>query len=88
MVWKVKFDKLAEKDLNKLDKQIAVRILKFLNERIAKLENPRPLGESLKGQFEEYWKYRVGDYRIICNILDNTLTIIVVRVVNRKSVYH
>ncbi|MDQ5920716.1 MAG: mRNA interferase RelE/StbE [Pseudomonadota bacterium] len=88
MVWKVKFDKLAEKDLNKLDKQIAVRILKFLNERIAKLENPRPLGESLKGQFEKYCKYGVGDYRIICNILDNTLTIIVVRVVNRKSVYH
>ncbi len=87
MVWKVELDSAAEKELGKLDRQIAIRILKFLNERLAKSDDPRLLGESLKGRFEEYWKYRVGDYRVICNILDSTLTVIVVKIGNRREVY-
>ena len=87
MVWKVELDSSAEKELSKLDRQVAIRILKFLHERLAKSDDPRLLGESLKGRFEEYWKYRVGDYRVICNILDSTLTVIVVKIGNRKEVY-
>lgn len=87
MTYKIEISDTAEKELSKLDKQVAVRILKFLKERIATSENPRILGESLKGRFEEYWKYRVGDYRIICNIQDNILTVIVLNVGNRKEVY-
>jgi mRNA interferase RelE/StbE len=74
MVWKIELDPAAEKELGNLDKQVAIRILKFLNERLAKAEDPRSFGESLTGRFEEYWKYRVSDYRIICNILDGVLT--------------
>lgn len=87
MAWKVELDLAAEKELAKLDRQVAIRILKFLNERLAKSDDPRLLGESLKGKFEEYWKYRVGDYRIICNILDNTLTVVVLKIGNRREVY-
>lgn len=87
MVWKVEISAAVEKELSKLDKQVAVRILKFLNDRVAKSENPRLLGEGLKGQFEEYWKYRVGDYRIICNLLDSVFTVMVVKIGNRREVY-
>jgi mRNA interferase RelE/StbE len=68
MAWKVEIGVNVEKELSKLDKPVATKILKFLKERIATSENPRTLGESLKGRFEEYWKYIVGDYRIICNL--------------------
>ncbi len=87
MTWKVELAPLAKKEIDKLDRPVAVRILKFLNERLAKSANPRLLGESLKGKLEEYWKYRVGDYRIICSIMDNTLTVTVVKIGNRKEVY-
>lgn len=87
MAWKVEVGDAADKELSKLDKQAAVRILKFLKERVAVSENPRMLGESLKGRFEDYWKYRVGDYRIICNILDDVITIVVIKIGNRKEVY-
>lgn len=87
MAWKIELDVLAKKDLSKFDNQVSVRILKFLNERLATSANPRLLGENLKGKFHEYWKYRVGDYRIICSILDDTLTVMVVRIGDRKDVY-
>jgi len=87
MAWKVELAPAAEKELSRLDKQVAVRILKFLNDRLAKADNPRSLGQSLKGRFEEFWKYRVGDYRLICSIADNVLTVIVIKIGNRKEVY-
>ena len=71
MAWKVELDPVAERELDKLDHQAARRILAFLNGRLAKLDNPRLLGEALKGpRFGELWKYRVGDYRIIARIED------------------
>ncbi|PND66214.1 type II toxin-antitoxin system RelE family toxin, partial [Escherichia coli] len=69
MAWRIEFDPAAAKELGKLDPQAARRILKFLHERVANLDDPRSIGEALKGsRLGEFWKYRVGDYRIISHI--------------------
>jgi mRNA interferase RelE/StbE len=87
MAWRIEFDPAAKKELDKLGHQIAQRIVKFLVERLAPLDNPRSLGEALKGKLGELWKYRVGDYRIIADIQDGAVCILVVRVGNRREVY-
>ena len=88
MAWKIEFAASAEKELRKLDPQIARRILSFLHQRIAPLDDPRQIGEALKGSLlGAYWKYRVGDYRIIAEISDGTAIILVVRLGNRREVY-
>ncbi len=88
MAWQIKFDDASRKDLAKLDKQIAKRIAAFLRERVAVLDDPRSIGEALKGsKLGEFWKYRVGDYRIISSIEDGSLCILVVQIGNRKGVY-
>lgn len=88
MAWKIEFDPAAEKELDKLDYQQAKRILRFLFDRVANLEDPRSIGEALKGsRFNDLWKYRVGDYRIITSIEDNVTRILVVRIGDRKEVY-
>jgi len=76
------------KDLAKRDKQIAKRITDFLRGRVAVLDNPRTIGEALKGsKLGEFWKYRVGDWRIIASIEDGALRILVVKIGNRREVY-
>ncbi len=88
MAWTVEFDPLAEKELDKLDPQQAKRILRFLFERVSHLDDPRSIGEALKGsRFNTLWKYRVGDYRIIASLEDNVARILVVKIGNRKEVY-
>ena len=88
MAWEIKFDEASKKDLAKLDKPVARRIMAFLRERIAVLDDPRSIGEALTGpKLGEFWKYRVGDYRIISRIEDNTFCILVIRVGNRREVY-
>ncbi|QBB68901.1 type II toxin-antitoxin system RelE/ParE family toxin (plasmid) [Pseudolysobacter antarcticus] len=88
MAWRIRFDPAAQKELSKLGHESAKRILKFLHERVVKLDDPRSIGEALKGsELGEFWKYRVGDYRIIADIQDNVLCILVVRVGNRREVY-
>ena len=88
MAWKIELDKSAEKELKKLDKQTAIRILKFLHERISKSEDPRSIGEALKGSaLGDYWKYRVGDCRIIAEIEDGIMKILVIRIGNGREVY-
>ncbi len=88
MVLAIEFHPQAEKDLSKLDRQTASRILRFLRERVAPLEDPRSLGEALKGpELGRFWKYRVGDYRLICHIEGQRVTILVVRVGHRRDVY-
>jgi len=85
---RVEFGDEAKKDLAKLDRQIARRIAAFLRDRVAVLDDPRSLGDALKGsQLGEFWKYRVGDYRIIALIEDSVLRILVVRIGNRREVY-
>ena len=71
MAWAIEFDPAAKRELNKLDSPVARRILKFLLERVAKLDDPRRIGERLKGQLHHLWKYRVGDYRILCSFKQN-----------------
>ena len=88
MVWQIEFDPAAKKELGKLDPQIAKRILKFLKTRLATQADPRKIGGALKGEaLGEFWKYRIGDYRIIASIQDKTVCILVLRIGNRKEVY-
>lgn len=88
MVWTVEFTDAARKDLAALDRQVARRILAFLRERIAVDENPRRLGQTLKGsRFGDFWKYRVGDYRVIVQIEDGLLRVLVLSIGDRKEVY-
>jgi mRNA interferase RelE/StbE len=87
-IWKIELDKAAERDLDRLDPQVARRIERFLYDRVAALQDPRLIGEALHGsKFGELWKYRVGDYRIICKIEDNILRVLVVRIGHRREVY-
>jgi mRNA interferase RelE/StbE len=88
LAWLIEFERDAEREIQKLDKQVARRILKFLRERVAALDDPRCIGEALTGsKLGEYWKYRVGDYRIIADIQDKRICIQVVRIGNRREVY-
>lgn len=88
MTWTVELETAAEKELDKLDPQEAKRILRFLFERVTHLENPRSIGEALQGsKFKNLWKYRVGDYRLICSLEDNVARILVVKVGDRKEIY-
>lgn len=84
----IEFDPDALKDLKKLDKPIQQRLIGFLKERVAPLKDPRSIGESLAGaKLGNYWKYRVGDWRIICDIQDKRIVVRVLRVGNRKEIY-
>ena len=88
MAWRIELSDLARKNLKQLDPQNARRILVFLNECLASLENLSTFGEALRvSPLGELWKYRFGDYRTISSIEDNTVRIIVVRIGNRKDVY-
>ena len=88
MAWAIEFDPDAVKDLKKLDKQVQQRLYSFLRDRLAPLEDPRSLGESLAGAtLGNYWKYRVGDWRIICDIEDQRIVVRVLRVGNRREIY-
>jgi mRNA interferase RelE/StbE len=88
MAWKVELGRAAERELDRLDPPAARRILVFLHGRVALLDDPRSIGEALKGsKLGDFWKYRVGDYRIICSIEDHALRILIVRIGNRREVY-
>ena len=88
MAWTVELSTLAQKNLDQLDPQNARRILTFLHERISRLDDPRSIGDALKGsRLGELWKYRVGDWRVICDLQDSVLRVLVVKVGNRREVY-
>ena len=88
MVWIIKYTESSGKQLKKLDKQTALRVLDYMDERVAVLAGPRSLGKSLKGpKMGEYWRYRVGDIRVICNILDGQMTVLVIEIGNRREIY-
>ena len=88
MAWRIELDDAAKKDLAKFDKPVAKRITAFIRERLALLDDPRSIGDALKGsRLGELWKYRVGDYRIIADIEDGALKILVVKIGNRREVY-
>ncbi len=88
MVWSVELHPDAERELEKLDPQNERRIRKFLHDRVARLDDPRIIGKALQGaQLREYWRYRVGDYRLICEFINNRLVVLVLRVGPRKEIY-
>jgi mRNA interferase RelE/StbE len=88
MAWTVELDPSAEKELDKLDPQHAKRILLFLFERVSHLDDPRSIGEALRGsRLGDLWKYRVGDYRIVSSIEDKVARILVIKIGNRKEIY-
>lgn len=88
MAWNVELSEGAEREMGKLDAQSRRRILGFLHERVAKLDDPRRIGEALHGsRLGEFWKYRVGDYRLICKIEDDRLIVLVLRVGHRREIY-
>lgn len=88
MGYRVDFDPEALKELKKLDRPVQQRLVGFLRTRVATLANPRDIGEALVGaRLGKYWKYRVGDWRIICDIEDTRIVVRVLRVCNRREVY-
>lgn len=88
MAWIIKYSDSARKQLKKLDKQNAIRILDFMDERISEGDDPRSIGKVLTGpKLGAYWRYRVGDYRIICDIQDGQLCVLVIEIGNRKEIY-
>jgi mRNA interferase RelE/StbE len=88
MAWRVELHPDAARELEKLDPQNERRIRKFLYERVATLEDPRIIGKALRGaQLREYWRYRVGNYRLIREFIDNRLVVLVLRVGHRKEIY-
>ena len=88
MAWKIELSAQVDRELGKLDPQQRKRILKFLHERVAQLDNPRSIGQALHGsRLGEFWKYRAGDYRLICKIEDDRLVVLVLRVGHRREIY-
>lgn len=87
MAWTIEYAETARKQLRKLDRLAARRILDFMDDRVAASDEPRTIGKALKGPLGDLWRYRVGDFRVICDIQDRVLTVLVLQVGNRREVY-
>ena len=88
MAWTIKYSESSSKQLKKLDKQTALRVLDYMDKRVAALDDPRSLGKNLKGpKMGEYWRYRVGDVGVICHMSDGKMTVLVIEIGNRRQVY-
>ena len=85
--WRVEISRSAEKQIQKLDRTAQGSIIRFLRERVQAADNPRQWGKPLHGDKGGLWRYRVGDYRLICKIHDERVTVLVVSVGHRKDVY-
>jgi mRNA interferase RelE/StbE len=87
LAWTVEVSDFAEKQLRKLDKPIQRRLLDWLEDRIEGCKNPRHFGEPLRGEMAGLWRYRIGDYRIICEIQDQQLVVLALAVGHRREIY-
>ena len=87
MVWTVEISNIAERQLLKLDRSAQKRILDWLNDRISGCNNPRHFGEPLKGDLSGFWRYRIGDYRVLCEIQDENIVVLVLAIGHRREVY-
>jgi mRNA interferase RelE/StbE len=88
LTWRIEFQRAAVKQLGKLTKSDANRVVSFLADRIAEDDNPRRTGAALQGsELGNFWRYRVGDYRIICDIQDHKLVVLVVEIGHRREIY-
>ena len=87
MAWKIEYSETALSQLRKLDRQAARRILDYMGTRIARLDAPRSIGKALTGALGGLWCYRIGNYRVICDMQDDVMRVLVVRLGNRRDVY-
>jgi mRNA interferase RelE/StbE len=87
LAWAIELSASARKQLKKFDHAEAKQITDYLRRRVEPLDNPRDLGKALTGQLGNLWRYRFGDYRIVCELHDETLVVLVVRIGHRKDVY-
>jgi mRNA interferase RelE/StbE len=87
LTWAVDYTATAHTQLRKLDKQTARRIVDYMDERVAGQESPRNAGKALTGALSGLWRYRVGDCRVICDIQDATLRVLVVQLGKRSEIY-
>jgi mRNA interferase RelE/StbE len=87
LAWTVEIDGFAEKQLRKLDRSVQIRLLDWLTERIEGCKNPRHFGEPLRGNRSGLWRYRVGDYRIICEIEDEKLIVLALAIGHLRKIY-
>jgi mRNA interferase RelE/StbE len=87
LAWRIEIKRTAQKEIERLDRKAQTAIVSFLRERVAGSEDPRQTGKALKGEMGDLWRYRVGDYRIICDIQDGIVTVLVLRVRHRREVY-
>ena len=88
MPWRIEFADSAARQLRKLDRQTALRLTSYLRKRVSVAKDPRSLGAALRGdELGQFWKYRVGDYRLIAEIKDKELQILIVRLGHRREVY-
>lgn len=87
MAWLVEFDPRAEKELAALDTQAQREVIRYLRERIATENDPRRFGKALRGGLQGLWRYRVGDYRLVCQLRDHAFVVLVIRVGHRREVY-
>lgn len=85
--WRIEITRTATRQITKLDRQGQEAILKFLRERLAAAENPRQWGTALQGDKRGLWRYRIGDYRLICDIQDEKVTVLILELGHRKDVY-
>jgi mRNA interferase RelE/StbE len=86
-VWRIEITRTAEKQITKLTRPAQKSIQRFLRERLTPADNPRQWGKPLQGEKRGLWRYRVGDYRLICDIQDEKITVLVLEVGHRKDVY-
>ena len=87
MPWKIVLTETVEKQMDALDPVVRRRVRAFLERRLAELPDPRMLGEPLTGQLKGFWRYRIGDYRLVCRIIDGELIVLVLEVGHRREVY-
>jgi mRNA interferase RelE/StbE len=87
LVWTIEITRTAERQIKRLDRPAQKSIVRFLRERLKSAENPRQWGKPLHGDKQGLWRYRVGDYRLICDIQDEKITVLVLEVGHRKDVY-
>jgi mRNA interferase RelE/StbE len=87
LTWRIEFTRTAEKQIVKLDRQAQASILRYLGQCVQPSEDPRQLAKALHGDKQGLWRYRVGNYRLICDIQDEKLTVLVLAVAHRKEVY-
>jgi mRNA interferase RelE/StbE len=87
LAWTIEITRTAEKQIKKLGRTAQQSIVRFLRERLKPAENPRQWGKPLQGEKRGLWRYRVGDYRLICDIQEEKITVIVLEVGHRKDVY-